>query len=393
MFTDLPPSPAQREHWTASLGERVGWMFSRPQRVAYVYRNPDTSTFRYRGANMVAAINADPDCGVGAGWFSEVELDDIAHLLPDLDAIVIVRYPYNAALGRLIDRAKRHGVPLVFDCDDLVFDIEYVPLIMETLGKDPEDVREWDVWFAYLGRLEASLRHCSWAVTTTDRLREHLGLRMPPERVGIVPNFMNREQQEFSSLLLDAKQASGWRRDDRTTVGYFSGTPTHARDFSLVVPALVRLLEARPEVDLRVVGFLERHEDLEAFGKRIELVRFQDFVALQRVIAEVEVNIAPLTHGVFNDCKSELKYFEAAAVGTWTVASASQSFVAAIDDGKTGRLARAYEWDAALGEAVDMVGDPATYAARVTGAAQDVHRTYAWDGHVERILAALPLTA
>ena len=75
------------------------------------------------------------------------------------------------------------------------------------------------------------------------------------------------------------------------------------------------------------------------------------------------------------------------------MASASQSFVAAIDDGKTGRLARAYEWDAALGEAVDMVGDPATYAARATDAAQDVHRTYSWNGHVERILAALPLTA
>ena len=78
---------------------------------------------------------------------------------------------------------------------------------------------------------------------------------------------------------------------------------------------------------------------------------------------------------MFNDCKSELKFFEAAAVGTWTVASASQAFVAAIDDGKTGRLARAYEWDSALGEAVDLVGDPATYAARATQAAEDVHRS------------------
>ena len=104
MFTDLPASPPQQEHWTATIGQRVGWLFARPRRVAWIYRSPDTSTFRYRAANMVHALNAAADCDVGAAWFSETELDEIAHLIPDLDAIVIVRYPYNAALGRLRDQ-------------------------------------------------------------------------------------------------------------------------------------------------------------------------------------------------------------------------------------------------------------------------------------------------
>jgi glycosyltransferase involved in cell wall biosynthesis len=341
---------------------------------------------------MVEALNAAPECGVGAAWFTETELDEIAHLVPDLDAIVIVRYPYNAALGRLIDRARRHDVPMVFDCDDLVFDIDFAPQIMETLGKDPEDVREWDVWFAYLGRLEASLRHCGSAITTTDPLREHLGRRTPPERVHVVPNFMNRLQQEFSARLLDAKQRSGWARTDGTTVGYFSGTPTHARDFAMVVPALARLLADRPDVTLRVVGFLDHSADaLAGYGDQIEVVPFLDFVALQREIAEVEINIAPLTHSVFNDCKSELKFFEAAAVGTWSLASPTPAFVGAIDDGKTGRLPRAHEWDDALADAVELAEDTEAYSAHAMLAAEHAHRGYAWDGHVERILAALPI--
>jgi len=393
MFTDLPEAPPQQEHWTATVGERIGWMFTRPRRVAWVYRSPDTSTFRYRAANIVAALNAEPDCDVGAAWFTEVELEDIAHLVPDLDAIVIVRYPYNAALGRLIDLAKRHDVPLVFDCDDMVFDIEFAPLIMETLRKDPRDAREWDVWYAYLGRLEASLRHCSGAITTTGPLSEHLARRLPGGDVAVVPNFMNRTQQEYSQRLLEAKQRGGWRRTNRVTVGYFSGTPTHARDFALTVPALARLLESRHDVTLRVVGFLDHTDGLADHAHRVEVLPFQDFIALQRVIAEVEVNLAPLTHGMFNECKSELKFFEAAAVGTWTIASPIPAFASAIDDGKTGRLARAHEWDDALAEAVDTARDSEAYAARATQAAEQVHRAYSWDGHVDGILAALPLSS
>ena len=97
------------------------------------------------------------------------------------------------------------------------------------------------------------------------------------------------------------------------------------------------------------------------------------YVELQRSIAEVEVNIAPLSHTAFNICKSDLKFFEAAAVGTWTVASHTPSLDDAIDDGVTGRLAKAHEWDDALREAVALARDPQAYADRVTPAAEKAH--------------------
>ena len=91
------------------------------------------------------------------------------------------------------------------------------------------------------------------------------------------------------------------------------------------------------------------------------------YVELQRSIAEVEVNIAPLQHNAFNVCKSDLKFFEAAVVGTWTVASHTPSLDAAVDDGVTGRLARDHEWDGALAEAVDLARDTERYAADDVG--------------------------
>ena len=60
--------------------------------------------------------------------------------------------------------------------------------------------------------------------------------------------------------------------------------------------------------------------------ERIEVCPLQDFVNLQRLIGEVEINIVPLQDNAFTNCKSELKYFEAAIVETVTVATPTYTF-------------------------------------------------------------------
>ncbi|MBO7718339.1 glycosyltransferase, partial [Candidatus Saccharibacteria bacterium] len=46
----------------------------------------------------------------------------------------------------------------------------------------------------------------------------------------------------------------------------------------------------------------------------------------------------------FTNCKSELKFFEAGAVETTTIASPTYAFLKAIENGKNGFLARPGEW-------------------------------------------------
>lgn len=394
MFTDLPDPPPVSTLWAAPLHERVQQMMRRPRRMAWVYRNPDTSTFRYRAANIVAALNADPDGDVGAAWFSELELDAIEHLVGRLDVIVLTRYPYCAPVARLVERAHQEGVPLLFDSDDLVFDTEFAPLIMDALDEDAEDHGTWSRWYAYLGRLNATMRQCVGGVTTVAPLQRRMQPYFEEDRVHIVPNFMDRAQQAFSRSLVEAKQRNGWKRDGSVTLGYFSGSPTHARDFAVLVPALRRLLAEDPGVRLRVVGKIDvLGEVAELPPDQIEVIGFMDYISLQRAIAEVEVNLAPLQHHDFTACKSELKFFEAAAVGTWTVASASPAFWGATTGGTNGRLARAHEWDDALREAVDLARDAGAYARRAEAAAEDVHDRYGWDKQGERITAAVTAAA
>jgi glycosyltransferase involved in cell wall biosynthesis len=389
MFSDLPEAPTDvADLWDSSMAERVGAMLDGEHRVAFVYRTPDTSTFRYRVANVVDALNHDPVRKVGAGWFCDDELRALTRLVPQLDLVVVARFPYGAALRELVQKADKHGVPLVFDCDDLVFDVRFAELVMSSLGKDQDVNAEWDVWFAYMGRLNASLAACRGALTTNATLAAQLSAFVE-DRVSIVPNVMNREQQAYSRVILDHKVASGWRRSGPVTVGYFSGTPSHVRDFSVASGALARLLDRDDGVAVRIVGYLDDLADLERHRERVEFQPFMHYVALQRAIGEVEVNIAPLQHTPFNICKSDLKYFEAAAVGTWTVASHTPSLDRAIEDGVTGRLAKAHEWDAALTEAVELARDGRRYADLSAEAARQAHERWSWEAVREPFHRAL----
>ncbi|MCF6376993.1 glycosyltransferase [Nocardioides KLBMP 9356] len=388
MFSDLPAAPDRvGDLWDISMARRTGTMLDRPHRVAYVYRTPDTSTFRYRVANTVDALNhADGD--IGAAWYCDDELRALLRIVPELDVIVVARYPWNAALRELVQTAQRHGVPLVFDCDDLVFDVRFAEIVMSSLGKDVDVNAEWDVWFAYMGRLRASLDVCRGATTTNPVLAHQLASYVE-DAPAIVPNVMNREQQAYSRELLDAKVAGGWRRDDQVTIGYFSGTPSHVRDFAVAGLSLARLLDEDDGVSVRIVGYLDDLGPLEPHRDRVEFQKFMHYVDLQRSIAEVEVNIAPLSHTAFNICKSDLKFFEAAAVGTWTVASHTPSLDHAIDDGVTGRLAKAHEWDGALREAVALARDTRAYADHALAAAEVAHSRWSWDAVAEPVARAL----
>ena len=77
---------------------------------------------------------------------------------------------------------------------------------------------------------------------------------------------------------------------------------------------------------------------------QIQFIPPVDFRKLQRLMSEVDVNIAPLVDNVFTNCKSELKFFEAAAVETTTIASPTYTFKNSIKHGKTGFLCKPGEW-------------------------------------------------
>jgi glycosyltransferase involved in cell wall biosynthesis len=380
-FHYVPPWDAE------TVEERLAALDEDLPRVAWLYERPDTSTFRYRVFNMVECLRNETPRRVAASWFSGNEIDALIPRLPRLDVLVLARVRYDARVARLIAMARAHKVEILFDCDDLVFDGRFVHFILDTLDQDTRSPSLFDSWFAYCGRLEAVARLCDGGITTNDFLAARMA-EVVGGPVNVVPNYLNRCQQRTSDLLLAEKAARGFLGDGTVVVGYFSGSPSHNRDFAIAAPALARLLESDPDTRVRVVGFLDSIGPLAPHADRVEQCPLQDWINLQKLIAEVEINIAPLQDNIFTNCKSELKFFEAAAVGTWTIATPTETFRSSITSPDLGQLARADEWDDALATAVQLVRSQSRHAPLAEANAAHVRERYGWDRFGDRIVEA-----
>ena len=169
--------------------------------------------------------------------------------------------------------------------------------------------------------------------TTQPLVRASEALGIPAH---IIPNSWNTIQHTIADRLL----AEPSRSNDNVLIGYFSGSRTRDSDFAEVAPILLRLMKERPNIRLRIAGFLDLGTGWEEFNSRIERLPFQPSPQMLRTMRECDVNLAPLEQGnPFNEAKSELKWFEAALVEVPTVATPTEPFRAAIEDGVTGLLA------------------------------------------------------
>lgn len=375
--------------WGAGFDERLGMLTRRHRRVAYYYQQPDTSTFRYRIFNNVHALNTVDGSDISAAWFGQAELPYMEKFIDRADVLVICRTRYTPAVGRMIARAKARGMPVLFDIDDFVFDADYAHLVMHTLDQVTDDESSLDFWFGYFARHGAALRMCDAAIVTNPCLADRVGEAAPDLETRVIPNYLNDAQQALSAELHHAKRYHGYISDDCIHIGYFSGTPTHNKDFAIAASALARLMDRDPRVVLRIVGFAPPHESLTRHRQRIELHPLQDFMNLQRLIAECELNIAPLQNNIFTNCKSELKYFEAAIAGTITLATPTVSFRAAIRDGENGLLAGPHEWEDKLRQAIAIIDNPDGYAAMADRGFMHAEQNYGWDRHVATVETAL----
>jgi glycosyltransferase involved in cell wall biosynthesis len=384
VFIVAEPPHAYKDPWAIPFPERFRALCSGRRRVAYFYERPDTSTFRYRVYNMIQVLRTLGE-GIGASFFGNDDKDELGRVVDAADVIVICRARYNEHIDQMITRAHAQGKKVIFDVDDLVFNVDYAHLILRTLDQDIDVPGAWDHWFGLIGRIGATLRMCDAAITTNkylaDKINKYAGLP-----VEIIPNFLNKEQLAISDRIFQEKLDSEFDRTREIHIGYFSGTPTHNHDFAVAARSLARVLREDCRVRLLIVGFLELKNGLEAFSDRIEFYPLHDFVNLQRLMSLVEVNIVPLVDNSFTNCKSELKYFEAAAVGTLTVATPIYSYASAITHGENGYLAGSTDWGDCIQAITSRMDD---YESMARSAHVHSMEKYGWFNQVKCIESVL----
>jgi glycosyltransferase involved in cell wall biosynthesis len=129
----------------------------------------------------------------------------------------------------------------------------------------------------------------------------------------------------------------------------------HAHDFQLALPALVRVLDAHPQVRFELFGSIPRPPELERFGDRVATLPpvpdYQQFMARFASLGWA-IGICPLADTPFNAVKANTKWVEYTSVGAAVVATRGTVY----DDccaGGCGLLVRGdAEWEQALGQLV-----------------------------------------
>lgn len=336
--------PGNREPWKISLETRIPTVISaanQGRKVAVmVYREADTSTFRYRCYNVFQITQTGEWQSV---YFFLNELEWVEKLLDTCNLLILSRIKWSYPLNELIRSAKKRSIPVLFDVDDLICHISYLPLLTNTLNVHFGSEGDYDFWFADIARHQAIASQVDGFITTNPFLGQKLsGIFNKPYQV--IMNSLNVEQLDVSKTCRERKKYASPLMP--FTIGYFSGTPSHINDFRMVYQELMQLLEDYPEMELQVVGFMDFSKEMQELiqKKRVHFSPLVDFMELQRLIAQVDVNIVPLVQNIFTNCKSELKFFEAAAVDTVTVATPTYTYANSIQHRETGFLCTQGEW-------------------------------------------------
>jgi len=278
------------------------------------------------------------------------------------DLLILQRVPWSPLISDVVELAHARGLPAVFETDDLIFAPELfdsIPLL-ETLPPDQAQRLRRNL----VGQAQ-TFTHCDCVLTSTEYLAEAAAAHGKPayvqrnaasaEMVAAAEDAYALRQQRLGAQP-PSQQSQQSQQSQPVVIGYFSGTGSHNRDFALVAPVLAELMGRYPHLWLHLSGHLQIGGALLAYSDRIRRAPFVAWQELPHLVAQIDINLAPLElDSPFCQAKSEIKYTEAALVGVPTVASPTQAFADAIRDGEDGLLAATpAEWERALTRLIEQ---------------------------------------
>jgi len=263
--------------------------------------------------------------------------------------------------GAIFYHAQKHGKKVILDIDDNYLDV-------------PESNKLYDRFKSTKSErafLSASLSLADAISVSTIPLRDRLDKHMK-ERHGIEKKFIH---------LPNMNDINDWKftpeplHKNRFVIGY-SGSNSHADDFSMVVPAIGDIMRKHKHVWFEVLGLLTM-KDLTKYlsgwtddmlmrtalvGATPTFKRYPPWLAER----PWNVGIAPLVDTPFTRAKSHIKWMEYSMMNMPVIASRVYPYANTIEDGKTGVLCRNNEWS-------DVLDDVVTHYDRYKPMAQNAY--------------------
>lgn len=312
-------------------------LFKSGVKVVYIKNEFDNSTFRYRAYNVVQSLEKQKRFVVT--YFKSCELEKISRYIKNMDLVILQRAMWDIDIENFTYLAKVNHIPVIYDVDDLIINPKYVPFYLNNLGILNDGESSHDVHFNFAAKYYTAASKCDGFIVTNKFLADIIEEDFT-KPTWIIPNFLNKEQEYHSEIIRETRE----KDESKFLIGYFSGSPSHRYDLDIIVDTVKALLEKYDDIYFKIVGFIDLPKKLLEYGDRIIQTPFVSYQDLQYEIGGVDLNLVPLQNNLFNNCKSELKFFEAGIVKIPSCCSATYVYKEIIKEGENGFLCREGEW-------------------------------------------------
>ena len=314
----------------------------RPGDILFVTNGVGDSA-RYRAHHQAEELECQ-------GFKCSVTIQDnpfLARYAEKFKIFVFHRTLHTPLVAKLIENIKKRQGVILFETDDLVFDIKYLAH-MDYYQK--MNALEKKLYENGVGGEILRDPYVKTCVTATEYLAKIL--KTYGKDVLVSKNKLCKHDLEIAEKFLEKGTGS---RDGFLRLAYFSGTKSHDKDFATIEDALAKILEKYPKTKLFLAGPLDISRKFQRYEDRVERFVFAPRDEHFGNIAKVDINLAPLEKdNPFCESKSELKWFEAGILGVPTVAVSNQTFSEAIEDGADGFLAGTTdEWVAKIEKLIE----------------------------------------
>jgi len=250
----------------------------------------------------------------------------------EYDLFIFYRVPITFNVLKFIAIADGLGKISIFEIDDLIFDPENYPPPIESFGGYVESgVYNGLIYGMLLFNLTA--RFCKYGLASTNPLGNKLSALVQSRKVFIHRNGLDSKNTFISPKIKNRSEL---------TIFYGSGTLSHNQDFiDLALPALDKILEEYEHVKLLIAGYLRLPDwFLEKHSKQVILIPYTtDIKSYYNILSSADINLAVLYNGVFEGCKSEVKWIEAGCFGIPSVVSNTENYRDIIKHGEDGFIA------------------------------------------------------
>jgi len=270
--------------------------------------------------------------------FSIREIQQAKNELHFCDAVIFYRVPAYPDVIEIIQYAKAINKITFYDIDDLIFDRQKYPEAIESYGGQVAQKE-------YLGLVKGTILFkeamalCDYAIASTPTLAEEM-----KKIVGRKTSFVHRNGLDsLNSQFLDSSPKKLQR--NYISIFYGSGTKAHDADFhKIAAPAIARLMQKYPQVRLTVIGYKTFPKVLTPYLDRVDLIEtIHDVEVYWEFLAQADINIAMLSDKRVNDCKSEIKWLEAASLGVPSIVSVTKTYQEILIHGEDVLFARTSE--------------------------------------------------